>query len=55
MFCGPYIYYTILVYNYIHEHADTQAGPEFTNRPQLIDLWIAATSAVCIYFIKLIV
>ena len=45
----------MLVYNYIHEHAATQAGPEFTNKPQLSDLWIAAVSAVCIYITKIIV
>ena len=55
MFCGPYIYYTIKVYNYIHEHAETQAGPDFTTKPQLSDLWIAVVSAVCIYFVKFIV
>lgn len=52
-FCVPYIYYTIKVYNYIHENAATEAGPEFTDRPYLSDLWITLVSAIVIYIVKL--
>ena len=55
MFCGPYIYYTIKVYNYIHENAAAQAGPNFTDRPFLSDLWISVVSAIAIYIAKTII
>ena len=55
LFCGPYIYYTIKVYNYIHDNAATQAGPNFTDRPYLSDLWISFVSAIAIYITKHII
>ena len=46
---GPYLYLTNVVYAYIHQHAPSEAGKDFTRMPQLADLWITFTSAVIIY------
>ena len=51
---GPYMYYALLTYNYIHEHSATLAGPNFIP-PSLSDGWITAISAVSIYIVKLLI
>ena len=51
----PYIFYSLQVYNYIQEHAATEAGPDFTFKPDLRDLWITVISAICIRTAKVIV
>ena len=50
----PYIYYSLQVYFYIHEHAEKEAGPEFTFRPDLRDIWISVVSGICIRSIKVL-
>ena len=45
---GPYVYYTSVVYSYIHEYALSKAGKDFTQMPQITDLWITLASAVII-------
>ena len=48
---GPYIYFTGIIYMYIHDYAGTgEATESFTLQPNLRDLWISVLSAVIIYF-----
>ena len=42
--CIPYLYYATLVHNYIHDHASTEAGPNFDQMPQLSNFWITGVS-----------
>ncbi len=47
---GPYIYYSGIIYMHIHQYSASEAGSEFTKRPELSDLWISVLSALVIYF-----
>ena len=51
----PYIFYSLQVYFYIHEHAEKEAGPDFTFKPDLHDIWISVISAICIRTVKVLV
>ena len=51
----PYIYYSLQVYFYIHEHAEKEAGPDFTFKPDLKDIWITVVSAICIRIVQVLV
>ena len=50
MICGPHMYYTVVVYLHIHEHAGTQAGPHFIRKPQIFDFYISVISAFAVYY-----
>ena len=46
------MYYTVVVYLHIHEYAETQAGPNFTRKPQIADFWISVLSAFAVYYLQ---
>ena len=46
------MYYTVVVYLHIHEYAGTQAGPNFTRKPQIADFWISVLSAFAVYYLQ---
>ena len=52
MICGPYIYYTYIVYMHIQDHAMTQAGPNFDMQPSPLDFWITLVSAIAVFTTK---
>ena len=52
MICGPYIYYTWIVYKHIQDYAATQAGPNFGMQPSPSDFWITMMSAIVVFTSK---
>ena len=46
----PYTYYTVRVYNYIHDNKATMAGPDFKYAHSISDFWVTAVSGVIIFF-----
>ena len=52
MICCPYIYYTGVVYMYIQDNANAQAGPGFDMRPSYRDFWITVNSAFAVFLAK---
>ena len=47
--CVPYVFYVARVYNYIHENAAKEAGPDFKYAHSISDFWITLVSAFIIF------
>ena len=52
LICGPYIYYTGIVYQHIQEYKGVQAGPDFDKGPSPYDFWITFVSAIIVFTSK---